>query len=397
MNLLKTQIIQSVTIKILFFVCLLVCTAGIHLKIGNPHSIFIIEQWKAEDPIIPLLRNPITDITSTLTKKEKTQLTNRLISFETEKGSQIAVLIVGSTGEWTIEEYAVNVFEKTKLGRKEIDDGVLIVVAIQDHKTRIEVGYGLEGIIPDATAKKIVEEFMIPKFREGNYFQGISDGIDATMAKINGEELSQTNKIPKFFEVINEYSIDIFPTFVSIIVIISILISIGIFGTIGMAGILIFIGYIWESIILGIGILILLILCFSMTVYLKKKMRRKSFWDYIIVSVYISLVIFGTIGLIGVLFFIGLISESIILGIGILILLILFFSMTGYLKEKIRRKSFWDYILFGATTSSSDSSRSGRSSSGSWGSSSSSSNSGGGSSWSGGGGSSGGGGASGSW
>ncbi|EMN01751.1 hypothetical protein LEP1GSC035_2627 [Leptospira noguchii str. 2007001578] len=236
---------------------------------------------------------------------------------------------------------------------------------------------------------------MIPKFREGNYFQGISDGIDAVMTKINGEELSQTNKIPKFFEVINEYSIYIFPTFVSIIVIISVLISIGIFGTIGLAGILIFIEYIWESIILGIGILILLILCFSMTVYLKKKMRRKSFWDYIIVSVYISLVIFGTIGLIGVLFFIGLISESIILGIGILILLILFFSMTGYLKEKIRRKSFWDYILFGATTSSSDSSRSGRSSSGSWGSSSSSSSSG--SSWSGGGGSSGGGGASGSW
>ncbi|UOG33425.1 hypothetical protein MAL01_12565 [Leptospira noguchii] len=105
--------------------------------------------------------------------------------------------------------------------------------------------------------------------------------------------------------------------------------------------------------------------------------------------------IFGTIGLIGVLFFIGLISESIILGIGILILLILFFLMTGYLREKIRRKSFWDYILFGATTSSSDFSRSGRSSSGSWGSSSSSSSSG--SSWSGGGGSSGGGGASGSW
>ncbi|EPE82167.1 hypothetical protein LEP1GSC021_2172 [Leptospira noguchii str. 1993005606] len=144
---------------------------------------------------------------------------------------------------------------------------------------------------------------MIPKFREGNYFQGISDGIDAVMTKINGEELSQTNKIPKFFEVINEYSIYIFPTFVSIIVIISVLISIGIFGTIGLAGILIFIEYIWESIILGIGILILLILCFSMTVYLKKKMRRKSFWDYIIVSVYISLVIFGTIGLIGVLFF----------------------------------------------------------------------------------------------
>uniref|UniRef100_UPI0009E4052C TPM domain-containing protein n=1 Tax=Leptospira noguchii TaxID=28182 RepID=UPI0009E4052C len=325
MNLLKTQMIQSVTIKILFFVCLLVCTAGIHLKIGNPHSVFIIEQWRAEDPAIPPLRTQITDPNSIFTNSQKAELTNKLVSFEKRKGSQIAILIISSTQDWTIEEYAVKVFETWKLGRKEIDDGVLIVVAIQDHKTRIEVGYGLEGIIPDATAKRIVEEFMIPKFREGNYFQGISDGIDAVMTKINGEELSQTNKIPKFFEVINEYSIYIFPTFVSIIVIISILISIGIFGTIGLAGILIFIGYIWESIILGIGILILLILCFSMTVYLKKKMRRKSFWDYIIVSVYISLVIFGTIGLIGVLFFIGLISESIILGIGILILLILFF------------------------------------------------------------------------
>ncbi len=116
MNLLKARMIQSVTIKILFSVCLLVCTAGIHLKIGNSHSTFIIEEWKAEDQIIPLLRSPVTDATFTLTKEQKVQLTNRLISFETKKGSQIAVLIVDSTGEWSIEEYAVKVFEKTKLG-----------------------------------------------------------------------------------------------------------------------------------------------------------------------------------------------------------------------------------------------------------------------------------------
>lgn len=83
-----------------------------------------------------------------------------LISFETEKGNQIAVLIV---------------------------------IAIQDHKTKIEVGYGLEGTISDATAKRIIKEFMIPKFREGNYFQGISDGIDTIITKINEEELPKTN------------------------------------------------------------------------------------------------------------------------------------------------------------------------------------------------------------
>ncbi|WP_082281317.1 TPM domain-containing protein [Leptospira kirschneri] len=399
MNLLKTQMIQSVTTKILFFVSLLVCTAGIHLKIGNSHSIFIIEEWKTEDQNIPLLRSPVTDTTSTLTKEQKTQLTNRLISFETEKGNQIAVLIVGSTDEWTIEEYAVKVFEKTKLGRKGIDDGVLIVVAIQNHKTKIEVGYGLEGTIPDATAKKIIEEFMIPKFREGNYFQGIADGIDTIITKINEEKLPKTNKIPKFLEVINEYSIYIFPVLVSIIVITTVLISLGIFGTIGLAGILFFIGLISEFIILGIGILILLILFFLMTSYLRKKIRRKSFmmsasWGYVIIAVFISLGIVSAIGLIGFGILRGLISESTILGIGVLILLISFFSMTGHLRKKIRRKSFWDYILFGAITPSSDSSSSGRSSS-SWGSDSLSSS--GGSSWSGGGGHSGGGGASGSW
>ncbi len=68
----------------------------------------------------------------------------------------------------------------------------MIVVAIQDHKTRIEVGYGLEGAIPDAIAKRIIEEFMIPRFRDGDYFQGVFDGIDKLITKIDGEELPKT-------------------------------------------------------------------------------------------------------------------------------------------------------------------------------------------------------------
>nr|WP_198007843.1 MULTISPECIES: TPM domain-containing protein [unclassified Leptospira] len=349
-NLLKTQMIRSVTIKILFFAYLLVCTVGIHLKIGNSHSIFIIEEWKAEDQIIPLLRAPITDATSTLTKEQKAQLTNRLISFETEKGSQIAVLIVGSTGEWTIQEYAVKAFEKTKLGRKGIDDGILIVVAIQDHQTKIEVGYGLEGTIPDVTAKRIIEEFMIPKFREGNYFQGISDGIDAIVAKINEEELPKTNisriaeeKFPAL-----EQRID----FDKYIVFMPVLIPVAIFAT-----------------------------------------------ATLIVSGIVGLII-----LIGVGFFFNLltISISIIFKICFAILFIAFILIMNKIKSKTTNKSknvrksknaskpFWRIILFGYNYNSSA-----WSSSSSWGSSGSSSS--GGSSWSGGGGSSGGGGASGSW
>ncbi|EMN49577.1 hypothetical protein LEP1GSC088_1983 [Leptospira interrogans str. L1207] len=148
-----------------------------------------------------------------------------------------------------------------------------------------------------------------------------------------------------------------------------------------------------ESIILLVIIFFPLIFFFLMASHLRKKIRirRKSFitptnWDYIIIAVFIILGIVSTIGLIGFGIFRGLISESMILGIP----LILFFLIMGYLRDKIRRKSFWDYILFGTGTSSS-----GSSSRSSWGSSGSSSS--GGSSWSDGGGSSGGGGASGSW
>ncbi|EMP09680.1 hypothetical protein LEP1GSC124_1660 [Leptospira interrogans serovar Pyrogenes str. 200701872] len=169
-------------------------------------------------------------------------------------------------------------------------------------------------------------------------------------------------------------------------IIIAVFIILGIVSTIGLIGFGIFRGLISESTILGISILILLIFFFLMTGYLRKKIQRKSFWDYIIIAVFIILGIVSTIGLVGFGIFRGLISESMILGIP----LILFFLIMGYLRDKIRRKSFWDYILFGTGTSSS-----GSSSRSSWGSSGSSSS--GGSSWSGGGGSSGGGGASGSW
>ncbi|EMN67489.1 TPM domain-containing protein [Leptospira interrogans] len=301
MNLLKARMIQSVTIKILFSVCLLVCTAGIHLKIGNSHSTFIIEQWKAEDQIIPILRNPITDITSILTDKQKAQLTNRLISFETKKGSQIAVLIVGSTGEWSIEEYAVKVFEKTELGRKGIDDGILIVVAIQDHKTKIEVGYGLEGIIPDVIAKRIIEEFMIPNFREGNYFQGISDGIDAIIIKINEEELPKTNisriAEEKFPVVEQKNDFDKYVAFVPYVIAaifaIATLIISGIVGLIMLIGVYVFFFYrLTFPIKLCIAIFFTVFKLIMDDIYIKifnksKSVRKsktssKSFWKIIL-------------------------------------------------------------------------------------------------------------------
>ncbi|TGM58288.1 TPM domain-containing protein [Leptospira adleri] len=175
--------------KAIFFLGLLLLTAGWNVRTENSSWTLQREEWKAEDPEIPALKTQVTDTTSTLTDSQKSILTGRLVQFERRKGSQIAVLVVGSTKDWTIEEYAVKAFERWKLGRKGVDDGVLLVVAIQDHKTRIEVGYGLEGAVPDAIAKRIISDFMIPRFKEGDYYQGISDGIDLLISTINGEEL----------------------------------------------------------------------------------------------------------------------------------------------------------------------------------------------------------------
>ncbi|EMM87918.1 hypothetical protein AYB33_17210 [Leptospira santarosai] len=175
--------------SILRFFCLFLIVSGWSLKTVNFSPILFREEWRSEEPTIPPLRTQITDTTSTLTDLQKSRLTSTLVAFEKRKGSQIAVLVVGSTLDWSVEEYAVKVFESWKLGRQGVDDGILIVVAIGDHKTKIEVGYGLEGVVPDVIAKRIIEDYMIPQFREGNYYKGISDAVDALIAKIDGEEL----------------------------------------------------------------------------------------------------------------------------------------------------------------------------------------------------------------
>ena len=109
--------------------------------------------------------------------------------FETRKGSQVAVLIVPTTQPEPIEQFAIRVFDQWKLGRKGVDDGVLLLVAKNDRKLRIEVGRGLEGVIPDAIAKRIVAELIAPRFSEGDFYGGISAGVDRVLRSIEGEPL----------------------------------------------------------------------------------------------------------------------------------------------------------------------------------------------------------------
>jgi uncharacterized protein len=124
-----------------------------------------------------------------LNQSQKSALEQTLAEFEARKGSQIAVLLVRTTQPETIDQYAVRVEEAWKLGRKGVDDSVLLVVAKDDRKLRFEVGYGLEGAIPDAAAKRIIEDDITPRFKQGDFYGGIRAGVDRVMRTIEGEPL----------------------------------------------------------------------------------------------------------------------------------------------------------------------------------------------------------------
>ena len=138
---------------------------------------------------VPPLKARVTDLTGTLNAQQRASLEQTLTEFEARKGPQLAVLIVPTTQPETVEQYAVRVEEAWKLGRKGVDDSVLLVVAKNDRRLHFEVGYGLEGALPDAIAKRIIENDIVPRFRDGDFYGGIRAGMDRVMRVIEGEPL----------------------------------------------------------------------------------------------------------------------------------------------------------------------------------------------------------------
>ncbi len=138
---------------------------------------------------IPPLRARVTDLTGTLNQKQQSALEQKLAQFEAQKGAQIGILVLSSTKPEEIEQFAVRVQEVWQLGRAGVDDGVLLVVAKDDRAVRIEVGYGLEGVLPDAIAKRIIEDDIIPWFRNGDFYAGIDAGLTRVIGVIEGEPL----------------------------------------------------------------------------------------------------------------------------------------------------------------------------------------------------------------
>ncbi len=138
---------------------------------------------------VPALSARVTDLTQTLTPQQRATLEQSLAALEARKGAQIAVLLVPSTAPETIEQYARRVLDAWKLGRKGVDDGALLLIAKDDRAMRIEIQYGLEGVIPDAVAKRIIAEDITPHFKRGDFYGGINAGVTRMARLVEGEPL----------------------------------------------------------------------------------------------------------------------------------------------------------------------------------------------------------------
>lgn len=138
---------------------------------------------------IPALDDPVVDTANALSASTRATLREQALQLQARKGAQLQVLVVPSVGDDGIEAYAQRVFDQWQLGRAGVDDGVLLLVAVQDRRVRIQTGYGLEGTIPDAYAARIIDKAIVPRLREGDLDRGMLDGSKVLVALIDGEPL----------------------------------------------------------------------------------------------------------------------------------------------------------------------------------------------------------------
>jgi uncharacterized protein len=148
----------------------------------------VVSLAAAQQPVPPLTGH-VVDSTATLAPEALSNLDAKLAAFEDRKGSQIAVLLVRTTAPEAIEDYSLRVAEEWRIGRGGVDDGAVLVVALDDRRMRFEIGYGLEGAVPDALARRIIAETIAPRFYEGDYAGGLDAGLDALIGLIDGEPL----------------------------------------------------------------------------------------------------------------------------------------------------------------------------------------------------------------
>ena len=223
--------------------CLLLMVGGVSAQSLQP----------ALQPV-PKLEARVTDLTGTLTAAEQAQLEQHLSEFEARKGAQVLVLLVPTTAPEELEQYSIRVFETWKVGRKKIDDGAMLLIAKNDHGLRIEVGYGLEGVLTDAMSNRIISDTMVPLLRQGQYFAAINAGVDQMIAVISNESLPPPDRT---WQSARPRNINVLPILVATYLFASILLR-SIFGRVagalltgGGLGVLAFV--LTQVLTLGIG------------------------------------------------------------------------------------------------------------------------------------------------
>lgn len=147
-----------------------------------------ITGWAQGD--FPEKPNPprlVNDFSETLSEQEVRQLENKLLAYNDSTSSQVSIVLINSLGPYAISDYAFQLGDKWGIGRKDKDNGILILAAMNDREVFIATGYGMEGAIPDALAKRIVEQLIVPNFRSGDYFAGLNQATDMIFKLASGE------------------------------------------------------------------------------------------------------------------------------------------------------------------------------------------------------------------
>ena len=224
---------------------------------------------------IPTLTRQVTDVAGILEEGEIIAIESIIKSLDTVYTSQVVVLIIATTGSESIEEYSMRVAEEWKIGSKENDDGVILLIAKNDRKVRIEVGYGLEGTITDAYANRIINTLIVPQFKNGDFYYGIYFGTEEIINLITGKSTFTTDYEAKIYLLIEENKNEIekeslndkYPALITILMIIGFIgpiffifvIRLKIYWSLIVLGLLIalnlFIGYAWGSYVMTIALL----------------------------------------------------------------------------------------------------------------------------------------------
>ncbi|SHN08980.1 uncharacterized protein SAMN04488057_106161 [Cyclobacterium lianum] len=151
-------------------------------------TVFSISGWAQGD--FPEKPNPprlVNDFSETLSEQQERQLENKLLAYNDSTSSQVSIVLINSVGPYAISDYAFQLGDKWGIGRKDKDNGILILAAMKDREVFIATGYGMEGAIPDALAKRIVEQLIVPNFRSGDYYTGLDQATDMIFMLASGE------------------------------------------------------------------------------------------------------------------------------------------------------------------------------------------------------------------